>query len=1057
MPAIVAAFSAPQPPPTPVTQALGPATTPTALPHKKLVTTNTAPAAVERTVPDEQPEEPLTGRPAERHFKKRALELFTQYGEASDSQRADIAKLILQAAHQKKTRTEDTDDASDGIAEARERHSVRTASDQQAFIDKLDAAVKELNVGQVGRALRKLQSGGTLPLNERTVQAIKTKYPSAPGYPHLFEPPPPPADLTTAQLTNAQLGLDPSATVEFTIADMLAFISRKSAYTGHGHDNWSYGTLKQLLHDRDKYGANGDAVLHGLHEFLLDIANGKLNTPTLRPLLTTLRGVAIDKGNGDPRPIGIGQLFTSIASALAVRAKDVTNRIPSGVGSTELMHGIPGGTEAAVHTVRALLAQNPSWVVCKTDIQNAFNALSREWVLAAAQTYPTLVPLANMIYGGTTSVVYGNASESVTIDAKMGVTQGDPLAAILYSTALRHAVDATLARHKKVVIAGIADDRYMLGELADVLDALATYKSELAKSGQSLQLAKTTVYKPGGVATIKSACDAARVNCADGIIVAGSPVGEDAFCNDYVRSQFAVVKSTLSNVLELFRFTEGSSEQGLRRGAKHAGSSGKVSRQDVYRIARSCISPAAVTFLMRTTPTRFTLPHVGGLEDAIFSWLTQVVDAKKPRADGSDSERYDVAKLITRLSARRGGLGLGDLTATATAAYVGSLALTGHIVKSFLTLDACSVKFDSNTNFAQLFPDVAAAFADGSLRRLDTYKDMQPGEFLNIAATRVQHRLCDFEARSAQARILEKIAEADDKAFFLSGGEEGAYWLMNPGSFKTRALTDVEFAILMKARLGLHVVADCDGPTPCPRCTTKQGTAPQIIGPSGTHVLTCAEGGKGGARGMRNIRHMLVKNAVRTAMLETARSSSAVHLDEPVVTDYFAAKDAMTKDDTRNRADISAVWKGRTVLLDIVVPHPTVRTNKAVSTTPGTAAADANTRKELQYHKFFDIPVGLLVPFAVETGGRWHPCARDFAKRWVKFGMASGENSEPDLTNPVIRADYAARIARFRATVSLATAVAVASALRYGVDHLSKGAVDPADGYSDSDEDVLAL
>ena len=95
---------------------------------------------------------------------------------------------------------------------------------------------------------------------------------------------------------------------------------------------------------------------------------------------------------------------------------------------------------------------------------------------------------------------------------------------------------------------------------------------------------------------------------------------------------------------------------------------------------------------------------------------------------------------------------------------------------------------------------------------------------------------------------------------------------------------------------------------------------------------------------MRNIRHTLVKNAVRSAMLETARSSSAVHLDEPVVTDYFAAKDPMTKDDTRNRADISAVLKGRTVLLDIVVPHPTVRTNKAVSTTPGTAAADANTR-----------------------------------------------------------------------------------------------------------------
>ena len=159
-------------------------------------------------------------------------------------------------------------------------------------------------------------------------------------------------------------------------------------------------------------------------------------------------------------------------TAIAVRAKDVTKRIPSGVGPTELMHGISGGTEAAVHTVRALLALNPSWVVCKTDIQNAFNAVCRKWVLAAAQTYPTLVPLAKMIYGDTTKVVYDNSGDPLEIMAAMGVTQGDPLASILYSTALRHAVDATLALHKKVVIVGIADNvvRQALddaGELGD--------------------------------------------------------------------------------------------------------------------------------------------------------------------------------------------------------------------------------------------------------------------------------------------------------------------------------------------------------------------------------------------------------------------------------------------------------------------------------------------------------------------------------------------------------------------------------------------------------------
>ena len=73
-------------------------------------------------------------------------------------------------------------------------------------------------------------------------------------------------------------------------------------------------------------------------------------------------------------------------------------------------------------------------------------------------------------------------------------------------------------------------------------------------------------------------------------------------------------------------------------------------------------------------------------------------------------------------------------------------------------------------------------------------------------------------------------------------------------------------------------------------------------------------------------------------------------------------------------------------------------------------------------------------------------------KRWVKFGMASAENNEPDISNPIIRADYAALVSRFRAMVSFAIAAGVAMTLRYryGVDHLSKGAVGIVDDESDA-------
>ena len=97
------------------------------------------------------------------------------------------------------------------------------------------------------------------------------------------------------------------------------------------------------------------AVLKALHGLISDIANGRLNTPILRPLLTTLRGVALRKkaDSDDVRPIGIGQLFTTIAGTLAVRSADVTAKIAEGVGPTDWMHGHRGGCEALAHFAQA--------------------------------------------------------------------------------------------------------------------------------------------------------------------------------------------------------------------------------------------------------------------------------------------------------------------------------------------------------------------------------------------------------------------------------------------------------------------------------------------------------------------------------------------------------------------------------------------------------------------------------------------------------------------------------------------------------------------------------
>jgi hypothetical protein len=178
----------------------------------------------------------------------------------------------------------------------------------------------------VSRALNKLFSAGVLELDTVTRAKLASKYPDG-----------------------GQMDVDPDEDAEdielktdvvsFTLDQMLQLIKSKSPLTGAGYDGWCYRHLKDLIKsvrsDKTPVGVE-ENVLRGLHLLVLDIANGRHNTPALRPLLTTLRGVALRKraGSDDVRPIGIGQLFTNIAGTLTVRSlSDAAVR--DGVGPTD--------------------------------------------------------------------------------------------------------------------------------------------------------------------------------------------------------------------------------------------------------------------------------------------------------------------------------------------------------------------------------------------------------------------------------------------------------------------------------------------------------------------------------------------------------------------------------------------------------------------------------------------------------------------------------------------------------------------------------------------------
>ena len=136
------------------------------------------------------------------------------------------------------------------------------------------------------------------------------------------------------------------------------------------------------------------------------------------------------------------------------------------------------------------------------------------------------------------------------------MTQGEPLASLLYSTALRRAIDATLILHPTITVRGIADDRIFCGLTADVLAALATYATELAKSGQTLQKSKTVIYAPAGESTIDTECVAHGYATASGLVIGGAPIGSTSYIQETLTTMIDAVAFKCTRIEQLFAVQE---------------------------------------------------------------------------------------------------------------------------------------------------------------------------------------------------------------------------------------------------------------------------------------------------------------------------------------------------------------------------------------------------------------------------------------------------------------------------------------------------------------------
>ena len=135
------------------------------------------------------------------------------------------------------------------------------------------------------------------------------------------------------------------------------------------------------------------------------------------------------------RPIAVGEVLRRLISRIgcaAVKAELPNLFLPAG----QVGVGVPGGLEAAIHSLRACITDNGAEedLCClKLDMQNAFNECSREVLLRQTRQHMSkLFPWVQWCYTCAGELHFG----SHRIKSSAGVQQGDPLGPILFSLVL---------------------------------------------------------------------------------------------------------------------------------------------------------------------------------------------------------------------------------------------------------------------------------------------------------------------------------------------------------------------------------------------------------------------------------------------------------------------------------------------------------------------------------------------------------------------------------------------------------------------------------------------
>jgi hypothetical protein len=354
----------------------------------------------------------------------------------------------------------------------------------------------------------------------------------------------------------------------------------------------------------------------------------------IKPLLRSSKLVALRKGGGKVRPIGIGLSFSKIvAKCLNHKQADAFRKFFE--PSFQFGVSTRGGIEKIICGIKHHWSQGKDTMI-SIDCRNAFNTVSRGAIADQVKLhFPSLWGFFNLFY---TEPGHLFTSSGETLRSAAGVVQGCPLSPALFSLAIQVPLEKARSQFPDCLIYAYLDDILILGPSVAAGKCYQYLATLLQGIGLVVNPSKSKVYS--SVAELGSEYeDLPRER--EGLILLGVPWGSDTFVTQHLDELLAQCDSQLKRLDIL------------------------PSLQERWLLFSNCFS-SKIGFWLRTVDPKFTesfsLRYDALLLNHFQKWL-------------GVSTLGTAAMSQLTLPIAKGGLGFGHTSRIYKAAYLGGTAL----------------------------------------------------------------------------------------------------------------------------------------------------------------------------------------------------------------------------------------------------------------------------------------------------------------------------------------------------------------------------------------------